>query len=210
MPRPDDWPPEALITGAWTVSSPAQAALPPPLAAFLAAGPPPIYVGFGSMPGGPLGDRLAQAVAGALRLTGLRAVVASGWGGLQALASLVADKPGEVCLLDAVPHDLLFPHCAVVVHHGGAGTTHAGLRAGRPSILCPFGVDQPFWGQRVAACGAGPSPLPARHLTAETLAAALVQAQAPSIRAGATAAQKAMAGEGGAATALGALGPFLS
>lgn len=73
-------------------------------------------------------------------------------------------------------HERLFPRMKVVVHHGGAGTTAAGLRAGVPNVVVPFFADQPFRGWRVAALGAGPSPLPLQTLTAERLAVAIQQA----------------------------------
>src|SRR5690606_19496179 len=102
------------------------------------------------------------------RRTGQRGVLAKGWGGLAA-----ADLPPDVAVVEDVPHDWLFPQVAAVVHHGGAGTTGAGLRAGRPTLICPFFGDQPFWGRRVAALGAGPRPIPQRRLTATRLAEAI-------------------------------------
>jgi sterol 3beta-glucosyltransferase len=140
---------------------------PPALAAFLDAGPPPVYVGFGSMAGiDPAAT--TRIVLDAVARAGVRAVLASGWGGIAADAA-----PPSVFLLDDAPHDALFPRMAAVVHHGGAGTTAAGLRAGVPGVLCPFGVDQPFWGARVQALGAGPAPIPQRKLDAVRLADAI-------------------------------------
>jgi len=81
--------------------------------------------------------------------------------------------PDDVFVLDAAPHDWLFPRMAAVVHHGGAGTTGAGMRAGVPTVICPFFGDQPFWGRRVAALGIGPEPIAQKRLTVERLAAAL-------------------------------------
>jgi sterol 3beta-glucosyltransferase len=105
---------------------------PPALEAFPADGPPPVYVGFGSMAGrNPA--RTTRLVLDALRRAGCRGVLARGWGGLKASA-----LPASVYLLDRVPHGWLFPRVAAVVHHGGAGTTAAGLRAGRPTVVCPF------------------------------------------------------------------------
>jgi sterol 3beta-glucosyltransferase len=95
-------------------------------------------------------------------------VLATGWGGLDPGA-----VPESVFVLGSAPHAWLFPRVAAVVHHGGAGTTAEGLRAGRPTVICPFFGDQPFWGARVHALGAGPAPLPQKRLTAETLAAAI-------------------------------------
>ncbi|MFN8480685.1 MAG: hypothetical protein U0074_22970 [Kouleothrix sp.] len=92
----------------------------------------------------------------------------AGWGGLQQ-----SQLPPDVFLTQSVPHSWLFPHMAAVIHHGGAGTTGAGLQAGVPSIVVPFFGDQPFWGQRVHALGVGPRPIPRRQLTADNLAEAI-------------------------------------
>jgi sterol 3beta-glucosyltransferase len=95
-------------------------------------------------------------------------VLASGWGGLTR-----SELPENVFMVDSVPHDWLFPQVAAVVHHGGAGTTGAGLRAGKPTLICPFMADQPFWGRLVQQLGVGPKPIPQWQLTAEGLADAL-------------------------------------
>ncbi|MDH5824472.1 glycosyltransferase [Luteimonas sp. RD2P54] len=166
-PPPPDWPEHAKVAGAWTLPHAAGWAPPPALAAFLAAGPPPVYVGFGSMAGrNPA--RVAAIVLEALQRSGRRGLLASGWGGLAA-----HDLPKDVLAIGHVPHDWLFPRVAAVVHHGGAGSTHAGLHAGRPTVVCPFFGDQPFWGRRVQALGAGPAPIPQRRLSAERLADAI-------------------------------------
>jgi UDP:flavonoid glycosyltransferase YjiC (YdhE family) len=140
---------------------------PPALVDFLNAGAPPVYVGFGSM-----SSRDPRATANlvlqALQRTGQRALLLSGWAGLQP-----ADLPPHVFPLDALPHAWLFPRVAAIVHHGGAGTTGAALRAGVPSIVIPFFGDQPFWGHRVAELGAGPRPIPRRQLTPDRLATAI-------------------------------------
>ncbi len=134
---------------------------------FLDAGDPPVYVGFGSMSGRDP-QHLTKLVIDALQQAGVRGLIATGWGGLTA-----ADLPETIFKIDSVPHDWLFPRVAAVVHHGGAGTTAAGLRAGRPTVICPFIVDQPFWGRRVHELGAGAAPIPQKQLTAENLAAAI-------------------------------------
>jgi sterol 3beta-glucosyltransferase len=167
LPRPADWPAHAVATGFWHLPPDPGWRPPPALQAFLDAGPPPVYVGFGSMAGrNPAG--LARTVIEALTLAGLRGVLARGWGGLEA-----QDLPAHVCLIDEAPHERLLPLMAAVVHHGGAGTTAAALRAGRASVICPFFGDQPFWGQLVHEAGLGPAPLPQRRLTAPRLAAAM-------------------------------------
>jgi len=119
------------------------------------------------------GARKTEIVLKALRLAGQRGVLATGWGGLTA-----DNAPESIYVLEAVPHDWLFPKTAAVVHHGGAGTTGAALRAGKPTVTCPFVGDQPFWRRRVAALGVGPSPIPQRKLTAERLADAIGSAVA--------------------------------
>ena len=81
--------------------------------------------------------------------------------------------PDTLFALDEVPHSWLFPRLAAVVHHGGAGTTAAALAAGKPSIVCPYFHDQPFWGERIRDLGAGPPPIPQRELTADRLAEAI-------------------------------------
>ena len=169
-PDPPDWPGGIETTGYWFLNHTDIWEPPTALEAFLAAGPPPVYVGFGSM-AGRRPERTTRAVLDALGRAGLRGVLASGWGGLA-----LGDLPESVYLLDRAPHDWLFPRVAAVVHHGGAGTTAAGLRVGRPTVVCPFFGDQPFWGRRVHELGAGPAPIPQKKLTADRLAAALHEA----------------------------------
>jgi UDP:flavonoid glycosyltransferase YjiC (YdhE family) len=111
---------------------------------------------------------MTQVILQALARTQQRAIILSGWGGLHA-----ADLPDTVYMLDSVPYSWLFPRVAAVVHHGGAGTTSAGLRAGVPTIIVPFFADQPFWGQRVADLGVGPAPIPRKQFTADRLAQAI-------------------------------------
>jgi len=104
----------------------------------------------------------------ALKLTNQRAILLSGWGGLQK-----ANIPDSIFMIDAIPHSWLFPRVSAVVHHGGASTTAAGLKAGVPSVIIPFFGDQPFWGQRIADLGVGSKPIPRKQLTAERLANAI-------------------------------------
>lgn len=169
LPRPNDWPAHVHLAGYWF---PRDDPWCPPeaLCRFLEAGPPPVFLGFGSMP---LRDR-AQAtnrLLEALRLTGQRGVLLAGWGGLGQ-----TELPEDVFRLDYAPFDWLFPRMRAVVHHGGSGTTAMGLRAGVPSILAPFAFDQFFWGARVAELGVGPRPVPYARLTARALAAGITAA----------------------------------
>jgi sterol 3beta-glucosyltransferase len=140
------------------------------LVAFLNNGAPPVYIGFGSM-GIQDPEATAELILEAIARTGQRAILQSGWGGLRK-----ADLPDQVFLVNSVPHAWLFPRMAAIVHHGGAGTTAASLRAGVPTIVVPFFGDQPFWGQRVADLGVGPAPIPRKQLTVENLAKAIDRA----------------------------------
>ncbi len=195
VPRPIDWPDHEHVTGYWFTDPDPDWQPPETLARFLEGGPPPVYVGFGSMPAQDAGQ-MTRLVIEALALAGRRGILAKGWGGLAEI-----DLPDTVHLIESAPHGRLFPLCSAVVHHGGAGTTHEALRWGRPSIVCPVFGDQPFWGRRVAALGAGPAPLPQKRLTAADLAAALTAAQAAPVVARAEELGAAIRREAGTETA---------
>ncbi|WP_347332826.1 glycosyltransferase [Marinimicrobium locisalis] len=167
LPRPADWPSTARICGYWHTDDAHNYIPPPELEAFLAAGPPPVYVGFGSMKARDP-ERLASVIVEALQKAGLRGILATGWGGLKAEM-----LPETILKIDQVPHAWLFPCVSAVVHHGGAGTTGAVLRAGKPSVVVPFFGDQPFWGYQVHALRAAAVPIPLKKLTVEKLKAAI-------------------------------------
>lgn len=170
IPPPADWAENIHITGYWFLEPPSGWKPPGDLMDFLQAGPPPVYVGFGSMLSRKP-EETADLVLQALDLTGQRAILSSGWGGLKK-----ENLPETVFMIGSIPHFWLFPRMSAVVHHGGAGTTGAGLRAGVPSIITPFFGDQPFWGQRVYELGVGPKPVPRRRLTVRSLAEAIRRA----------------------------------
>jgi sterol 3beta-glucosyltransferase len=172
LPKPVDWGDWIHVTGYWFLDAPARWQPPVPLVDFLQSGPPPIYIGLGSMSEREP-EETTKMLLHALSLTGQRAVLASGWSGLgnQML-------PDNVFRIEAIPHDWLFPQMAAVVHHGGCGTTAAGLRAGVPTVTIPFFADQPFWAQRAFELGMGPRPIPRTRLTAEKLAVAIQAAVA--------------------------------
>jgi UDP:flavonoid glycosyltransferase YjiC (YdhE family) len=149
--------------------------LPERVDCFLRAGAPPVYFGFGSMPD-LRPDRTMQQIAACTRALGLRAIVASGWAELGTSAAPGAD----LLVVDEVPHGALFPRVAAVVHHGGAGTTHAVLLAGVPQLIVPHGLDQHNWARRVHALGVGPRPLARRRFSATRLTEAVAQALVPS------------------------------
>lgn len=167
IPHPPDWPESIHITGYFFLDSQADWRPSRELNAFLEAGDPPVYIGFGSMAGrNP--EQLARLVSQALVKSGQRGLLLTGWGGLR--TELV---PENVFVVDAVPHSWLFPRMAAVVHHGGAGTTAEALRAGVPAVIVPFVFDQPFWGARIKELGLGPDPIPLKKLTADALANAI-------------------------------------
>jgi hypothetical protein len=167
IPRPPDWGANQHVTGYWFLDSAPDWRPPEGLADFLASGPPPVCVGFGSMSDGDA-EQATQAVDRALAATGLRAVLLTGWGALSPPAG--SDR---LFVTEAVPHDWLFPRTAGVIHHGGAGTTAAAFRAGVPAVVVPFAGDQFLWARRVFALGVGPRPIPRHKLTAESLTEAL-------------------------------------
>ena len=167
VPRPADWPENTISPGYWFLDRLDDWQPPADLQAFLDAGPAPVYVGFGSMAGKDPAKK-AQAAIDALQKTGQRGLIATGWGGLD-----VDALPETIFKIEAAPHDWLFERVAAVVHHGGAGTTAAGLRAGKPTVICPFMGDQPFWGRRVIELGVGAGPIPQKKLNAENLAEAI-------------------------------------
>lgn len=167
---PPDWDDHVHVTGYWFLDSADDWSPPAVLTDFLDSGSPPVYIGFGSM-SSRKPEQTADLVIKALKQCNQRAILLSGWGGLQS-----TDLPDSVLMIDSVPHAWLFPRVTAVVHHGGAGTTAAGLRAGVPSVTIPFFGDQPFWGQRIAELGVGPAPIPKKKLTVERLAHAIQMA----------------------------------
>ena len=195
-PRPRDWPKSAIVTGYWML--PDNTGWQPDAAFqnFLDAGEAPIYIGFGSMPFG--AERNTEILREAMQLWGGRAVVARGWGGINP-----KDLPSSVFAIHKAPHDQLFKYVQGVVHHGGAGTTTAGLHHGRPTFVVPQTVDQPFWGRRVYELGCGPKPVRLRKLTPELLADALDRLSSdPSYRDNAEALARRLNDEDGCAKAI--------
>ncbi len=163
-PRPADWPSGHRMAGYWFLPLPEEWRPPGALLRFLETAPKPVYIGFGSMQ---QPERTLEVIRQAVQRTGVQAVV-----GVGRLADRL-ESTGELFFLDEAPHAWLFQHTRAAVHHGGAGTTGASLRAGLPTAIVPVGIDQFFWGARVAALGAGPPAIAQRNLTGERLATML-------------------------------------
>jgi UDP:flavonoid glycosyltransferase YjiC (YdhE family) len=169
LPKPVDWGDNLHVTGYWFMPDRDYQA-GRELTAFLDQGPKPVYIGFGSM----LDVEAAhttQIVLEALKSTGQRAILHGGWSDIGA-----RQLPDYVYKVGEVPHSWLFPRMAAVVHHGGAGTTAAGLRAGIPAVIVPYFGDQPFWARLVHQLGTSPAPIPRLKLSASKLADAIHEA----------------------------------
>lgn len=190
VPRPSDWRSGLEVVGNWWPCHDAAERLPTGVEDFLRAGPRPVLIGFGSMAAGE-GERLSEIAVRALRRAGLRGILQAGSAGLAA-------DGDDLLTIGDVPHALLFPRLAAVVHHAGAGTSAAALRAGVPAVTVPVTADQPFWAGRLAALGAATDPIPFRSLTAERLADSLdhVVKQQAYARAAARAARHLVAEDG--------------
>lgn len=167
LPKPSNWRKEDYVTGYWFLDSATDWTPSEDLTDFFNAGSPPLYIGFGSMSNREP-ETITNIALAALEKTNQRGIIATGWGGISNI-----DLPDSVFKIESVPHDWLFPKCAAVVHHGGAGTTAAGLKAGIPTIVVPFFSDQPFWGQRIAKLGVGTKPIEQKELTVEKLSTAI-------------------------------------
>jgi hypothetical protein len=169
VPRPDDWPSTCEVVGFVNLDLKQLTSYTPPkeISDFLAAGPPPIYVGFGSL----VVDnpaKLTRRFLKAIMATNQRAIIQKGWGGLGAGVE-PGQEPEGVLFIGPAAHDWLFPRCAAVVHHGGAGTTACGLYCGKPTFIVPFFGDQPFWGAACFRAGVGPAPVTIDELTSKKI-----------------------------------------
>lgn len=175
IPPSSDWPSHIHVTGYLFDQQDAGFQPDPALVSFLDAGAPPICVSFGSMlnQDAVKNDRMIRE---ALRQTNHRGIILSGW------SDVINDSSNEILYMDAAPHSWLLPRCKMVIHHGGAGTTSAGLRAGIPNLVVPHTADQPFWANRVYEIGAGPKSIPVKKLSVENLIGAITEGSDPVIR----------------------------
>jgi len=192
IPKPLDWGSHININGFSFLNQASSYTPRDDLVEFLKAGPPPVYIGFGSIvvdhP-----DELTKMIFGAVKRAGVRALVSKGWGGLGE-----GEVPEGIYLIGNCPHDWLFNHVSCVVHHGGAGTTAIGIAMGKPTVVVPFFGDQPFWGAMVFKAGAGPEPIPFKKMTEESLAHCITTSLAPEIQTSVKAMSERIAGEQGA------------
>jgi sterol 3beta-glucosyltransferase len=194
FPRPRDWPENVTSTGYWFLDEEKGWTPPKDLLTFINGGETPVYAGFGSIGDPATAEETLQLLISGIRQSGRRGVIATGWSGMAAKGNI----PDDIFILEGAPHSWLLPRMAAAVHHGGAGTTAAGLRAGIPNIIIPHGMDQHAWGARVHELGAGPVPIPRKRLTAEKLAHAIRQALTSGIQTSAEELGKKIRSEDGA------------
>jgi sterol 3beta-glucosyltransferase len=195
VPASLDWPAYIHLTG-YLFLDDEQYQPPGVLTQYLQAGPPPVCISFGSMVNAEA-EHIHQILCEALEKRHERAIFLTGWGAFHPAA-----QSETVLHLAAAPHSWLLPRCKAVIHHGGAGTTAAGLRAGIPNLVIPHAVDQPFWGARVKALGAGPSPIPVQKLSVSRLLAALAEIDNGAIISGAQNIGRLIRAENGMDTAI--------
>ncbi len=176
LPMPEEWKLPYIHQPGYFFLEEQDFTPPPELVKFLSIGKPPLCITFGSMVNPKL-RRVIRSILDAANQLGERVIILTGWGGW---------KPDiqneEIFFIEAVPHSWLFPQCKLVIHHGGAGTTAAGIKAGVPAIIIPHTADQPFWGSRIADIGVGPKPIPVRKVTTERIILTLEQSNSETIR----------------------------
>ncbi len=174
LPASSDWPPRIHVAGYFFFPLDESYSPPDELDLFLKSGKPPVCISFGSMVNKDA-ERINDIIVEALKKTSNRGIILSGWGGVKNRSS------NDLLYLESAPHDWLLPRCKVIIHHGGAGTTTAGLRAGIPNIVVPFIADQPFWGNRVNAMGVGPKPILVKNISVERIMHAIAEAESNAI-----------------------------
>jgi sterol 3beta-glucosyltransferase len=170
IPPSSDWPPRVHVTGYYFLPENKPYSPPSTLAEFLKSGKPPICVSFGSMVN-KNAEQIDIIIRASLKQTNNRGVILSGWG------SAKRESTNDLLYLESAPHDWLLPRCKMLIHHGGAGTTSAGLRAGIPQVVVPFMADQLFWGSRAHTVGAAPKPIRVSQLSVEKMVNAIAEAE---------------------------------
>ncbi|XP_054786841.1 sterol 3-beta-glucosyltransferase UGT80B1 [Prosopis cineraria] len=177
VPKPSDWGPLVDVVGYCFLNLGSKYQPQENFVQWIQKEPKPLYFGFGSMP---LEDskRTTDVILEALKDTEQRGIIDRGWGNLGNLTEV----PDNIFLLEECPHDWLFPQCSAVVHHGGAGTTATGLKAGCPTTIVPFFGDQFFWGDRIHQIGLGPAPIPISELSVDKLSSAITFMLQPEVK----------------------------
>ncbi|GLU06994.1 hypothetical protein SLE2022_239750 [Rubroshorea leprosula] len=197
VPKPKDWSPLVDVVGYCFLNLGSKYEPREEFVQWIQKGPQPIYIGFGSMPlENPI--KTTDIILEALKVTGQRGIIDRGWGDL----GLFTEVPENIFLLEDCPHDWLFPQCSAVVHHGGAGTTATGLKAGCPTTIVPFFGDQFFWGDRVHEKALGPAPIPISQLNVENLSNAITFMLQPEVKSKAMDLAKLIENEDGVAAAV--------
>lgn len=191
FPRPHDWQEHVYQSGYWFLPELATDVPTPELQAFLAAGEKPIYFGFGSVFQEKDRQQFVTMIQSALEQTGKRGIICG--------MGLIPNLPPNILTIESVAHQWLFPQCAAVCHHGGAGTSAAGFAAGVPSIIIPFSNDQFAWAHRAADIGVGAQPIYKKKLTVTKLITAITEVSSPTMREAAQKLGATIAEEHGAA-----------
>lgn len=195
LPPSSDWDSRVHVTGYYFFLPNESYSPPAALDEFLQSRDPPVCISFGSMVHKDAG-RIDETVREALKQTNVRGIVLSGWGAVK------HQSAKDLLYLESAPHDWLLPKCKMIIHHGGAGTTSAGLRAGIPQVIVPFMADQPYWGRRVHAAGAGTKPIPVKSISVERLVKAIAEAESNAFRERAQVIGQRIRGENGVADAV--------
>jgi sterol 3beta-glucosyltransferase len=204
--HPHYWQSNIHTTGNWFIDNEPNFTPSTDLINFIENGEPPIYIGFGSMKDVGSFNSTLHTIKEALDITQKRAVVGLGWSKL----SYNENIPDNVFLIESIPHTWLFPKMKIVIHHGGAGTTATGLRAGKPTVIIPHNADQPAWGQKVFELGVGSKPIKKTKLTADNLASAILFAQQPNIIANADKLGQELRKENGVANAVDIISEYIT
>ncbi|WP_295671281.1 glycosyltransferase, partial [uncultured Mucilaginibacter sp.] len=169
LPKPVDWSEVQCVTGYWFLKAKQEWKPSAELEQFLASGSKPVYIGFGSMNDGRnKSGSIKTLILETVKRTGQRAVLLNAGLGL-----VQSELPENIFVTEPVPFEYLFPKMAAVVHHGGAGTTAAALRAGVPSVITPLIYDQRFWSWCVENIGAGTTPIAWNKVTVDNLTAGI-------------------------------------
>ncbi len=195
LPASSDWSPRTHVAGYFFFPLDESYSPPGELDSFLKSGQPPVCISFGSMINKDA-ERINDIVVEALKKTNNRGIILSGWSGVKNRSS------NDLLYLESAPHDWLLPRCKMIIHHGGAGTTAAGLRAGIPNIVVPFIADQPFWGNRVHAMGVGSKPILVKNISVEKIMHAIAEAESNVVRDRAQIIGQSIRSEGGVKDAI--------